>query len=81
LLRNEHLCEFQGELEELISKTHESETGARVKFVTRIDLETNCDSESRRIDSFRYREVDPGGYLGGLLAWGRELSGLAELFT
>ena len=33
---------FQRELEELISKTHESEAEARVKFLTQIDRETNA---------------------------------------
>ena len=35
------LAQFQGELEELISKTHKSEAEARVKFLTQIDRETN----------------------------------------
>jgi hypothetical protein len=34
------LAQFQCELEELISKTHQSGAEARVKFLTRIDLET-----------------------------------------
>jgi len=37
-----NLAEFQCELEELISKTHESEAEARAKFLTQIDREANA---------------------------------------
>jgi hypothetical protein len=40
------LAEFQCELEELISKTHESEAEARVKFLTQINRDTNTIREA-----------------------------------
>ena len=40
------LAEFQWELEELISKTHQSEGEARVKFLTQIDRKTNTIREA-----------------------------------
>ena len=58
------LSQFRHELEELISKTHESEAEARVKFLTQINRDTNAIREAAESILF----VTGGWILAAILA-------------